>query len=300
MTALPIPSAAEEVAPLIEAATLQALLQASETVRVVDCSFELTDPAAGRRQYNEGHIPGAVYAHLDEDLSARPGAPRASGGRHPLPTREAFLQRLRVWGVRQGDTLVAYDRQGGMIAGRLWWLARWCGLRDVRLLDGGWPAWRAVGGAVATGWVEPACDVRFGDVMLGPPQVALVTVAEVAARLGQPGLVLVDARAAARFRGETEPLDPVAGHIPGALNRPFTDDFGPDGCYKPPALLRAEWQRLLAGRDPRQVIVYCGSGVSAVPHVVALQLAGLPAPALMAGGWSEWCTTPGLPCARSV
>ncbi|TSE21486.1 putative thiosulfate sulfurtransferase SseB [Tepidimonas alkaliphilus] len=299
MTALPASSVNDDIHPLIDAPTLRQRLEAQEALCVVDCSFELTDPAAGGWQYAEGHIPGAHYAHLDDDLSAGPAEPCASGGRHPLPTREAFLQRLRAWGMRQGDTLVAYDRQGGMIAGRLWWLARWCGLRDVRLLDGGWPAWLAAGGAVATG-PGPAPPRPVGDLTLAAPRVALVTVAEVAARLGQPGITLVDARAAVRYRGETEPLDPVAGHIPGALNRPFTDNFGADGRYKPADALRAEWQRLLAGRDPARVIVHCGSGVSAVPHVVALLLAGLPAPALMAGGWSEWCTTPGLPCARSV
>lgn len=290
----------DDDAPLIDASTLQRRLQAGEAVRVFDCSFELADPAAGRRQYADGHIPGAFHVHLDDDLSAAPGAARVSGGRHPLPTRAAFVERLRAWGVRQGDTLVAYDRQGGMIAGRLWWMLRWCGLRDVRLLDGGWPAWCAAGGAVATGLADMAASAADGDVTLGPARVPLVSVGEVAARLEHPDLTLVDARAAARFRGEVEPLDPVAGHIPGALNRPFTDNFGPDGRHEAAAELRRQWLQLLAGRDPAGVVVHCGSGVSAVPHVVAMMLAGLGTPALMAGSWSEWCTTPGLPCARSV
>lgn len=294
---LPAPPAGPS-SVLIDAATLRQRLTQGSGVIVVDCSFELADPTAGRRQYATGHIPGARYVHLDEDLSAAPGQPQASGGRHPLPTREAFVARLRTWGVRRGDTLVAYDRQGGMIAGRLWWMARWCGLDDVRLLDGGWPAWCAAGGEVDQG--GPAGADTLGEVALGAPKVGLLDVRDVAARLGDPGLTLADARAAARFRGEVEPLDPVAGHIPGALNRPFTENFGPDGRYKPAETLREEWLALLAGRDPRSVVVYCGSGVSAVPHVVAMTLAGLATPPLMAGGWSQWCRTPGLPCARSV
>lgn len=284
--------------PLIDAPTLLAWLQGPPAVRVVDCSFELSDPSAGARQYAEGHVPVAWYAHLDHDLSAGAGEPCASGGRHPLPTRERFIERLRAWGLRQGERVVVYDRQGGMIAGRLWWMLRWCGWDEAYLLDGGWAAWLAAGGAVASG--APPAVTSPGDATLAAPGARLVSVEEVAARLGQPDLTLIDARAAARFRGETEPLDPVAGHIPGALNRPFSDNFGPDGRYLAATVLRAQWQALLAGRAPASVVVHGGSGVTAVPHVVAMVRAGLGCPALMAGGWSQWCTTPGLPCARSV
>ncbi|MCX7814686.1 MAG: sulfurtransferase [Tepidimonas ignava] len=286
--------------PLIDAPTLAQALAGPRPPKVFDCSFELNDPAAGAHQYGQGHIPGARYAHLDHDLSARPGEPRASGGRHPLPSREAFAQRLRAWGVQDDDTVVVYDRQGGMVCGRLWWMLRWCGHARAHVLDGGWAAWLAAGGEVATGAPDASPTETAGDFALREPLVRLCSVTDVAARLGDPTLTLVDARAAARYRGEVEPLDPVAGHIPGALNRPYTDNVAPDGRYKPPAQLRAEWQALLAGRDPHGVVVHCGSGVSAVPHVIALTLAGLPAPTLMAGSWSEWCATPGLPCARSV
>lgn len=283
--------------PLITAEALRERLARGAPTRVFDCSFELTDPAAGRTQYRQGHIPGARYVHLDDDLSAGPGVPAASGGRHPLPTREVVAERLRRWGLRRDEPVVIYDRQGGMVGGRLWWMLRWCGHAPVAVLDGGWAAWLAAGGAVAGG-DEPAPTA--GDFALAAPLVTLRTVTDVARHLGRPHQTLVDARAPARYRGEAEPLDPVAGHIPGALNRPWTDNFGPDGRYKPAAQLRAEWSALLAGRDPATVVAYCGSGVSAIPNIVAMCVAGLPEPALFAGSWSEWCTTPGLPCARTV
>lgn len=283
--------------PLITAEALRERLARGAPTRVFDCSFELTDPAAGRAQYRQGHIPGAHYVHLDDDLSAGAGVPAASGGRHPLPAREVVAERLRRWGLRCDEPVVVYDRQGGMVGGRLWWMLRWCGHAPVAVLDGGWAAWLAAGGAVASG-DEPA--PAAGDFALAEPLVTLRTADDVARHLGRPHQTLVDARAPARYRGEAEPLDPVAGHIPGALNRPWTDNFGPDGRYKAAAQLRAEWTALLAGRDPATVVAYCGSGVSAIPNILAMRVAGLPEPALFAGSWSEWCTTPGLPCARAV
>jgi thiosulfate/3-mercaptopyruvate sulfurtransferase len=283
--------------PLIDAATLRALLAAGHPVRVFDTSFELANPAAGREQFAAGHIPGAHYLHLDEDLSARPGEAMASGGRHPLPTREALLPRLRAWGVKKNQPVVVLDRQGGMISGRLWWMLRWCGHRPVAILDGGWQAWLAAGGDVETG---PGTALPPGDLELQEPQVTLRRQDEVAQQLGRPTQTLIDARAAARFRGEIEPLDPVAGHIPGALNRPFTANFGPDGRFKSAAALRAEWTALLGGTDTASVVHHCGSGVSAITNLVAMAIAGLGTGALFAGGWSEWCRTAHLPCARSV
>ena len=285
--------------PLIDATTLRAWMAGGRPVRIVDCSFELTDPHAGRAQYRSSHIPGACYAHLDHDLSARPGEAAVNGGRHPLPTREAMVERLRAWGVRQGEPVVVYDRQGGMVCGRLWWLLRWVGHAPVAVLDGGWRAWLAVGGAVTAG-DEPDAPVA-GDITLGEAGVTLRTLPEVARDLGRPTQTLVDARAAARFRGETESLDPVAGHIPGALNRPFTENFGPDGRFKDAATLRREWDALLAGRNPTSVVHHCGSGVSAIPNLLAMYLAGLGLTPLYAGGWSEWTrAVDALPCARSV
>lgn len=284
---------------LIDAVRLQRLLADGATaVRVFDCSFDLANPAAGRQQYCAGHIPGAQYVHLDHDLSAAADTVAAGAvGRHPLPSRAGFAQRLRAWGLRRGETVVVYDRQGGMICGRLWWMLRWCGHTQVAVLDGGWNAWLQSGGSTETG--EPTA-APMGDFELGPVLVTLRSACELASVLGSPQQTLIDARAAPRYRGEVEPLDPVAGHIPGALNRPFTDNFDAHGRYKSPARLREEYAALLAGRDPATVVHYCGSGVSAIPNILAMILAGYDTPPLFAGGWSAWCRTPGLPCARCV
>jgi thiosulfate/3-mercaptopyruvate sulfurtransferase len=174
-------------------------------------------------------------------------------------------------------------------------MLKWCGHEAVAVLDGGLPAWVAAGGAVASG---PANAVQAASFALRESLVALKLTADVSAALGQPTQTIVDARAVARFKGETEPFDPVAGHIPGALNRPFNSNFTPDGFMKSPAVLKAEFEALLNGRDPSTVVHHCGSGISAVPNVLAMELAGLGRPALYAGSWSDWCNTPGLPCAQ--
>lgn len=281
---------------LISAAQLQQLIGAGQAVQIMDCSFDLMDPDAGRRQFEERHIAGARYVHLDEHLSDKSGSDRASGGRHPLPSRETFVRRLRDLGLNPGTQVVAVDRQGANYCGRLWWMLKWCGHEAVAVLDGGLAAWEAAGGGFEAG---PSPRPAPGLFELGPPLVQTLGPQEVARRLGHPELTLIDARAPARFRGEVEPLDPVAGHIPGALNRPFADNIGPDGRFKPAATLRVEFERLLAGRDPASVAHHCGSGVSAIPNLLAMEVAGLGRTALFPGSWSEWCTTPGLPCARS-
>jgi thiosulfate/3-mercaptopyruvate sulfurtransferase len=187
---------------------------------------------------------------------------------------------------------VVYDRNGANYCGRLWWMLKWMGHDAVAVLDGGLQAWQAAGGEV-TNREEPA---HFqSNFVMGEPLVKLVTTEVVARRLGQPDQNLIDARAAARYRGEVEPLDPIAGHIPGAVNRPFAENLGPDGKFKPASQLRAEFEALLAGRDPATVVHQCGSGVSAVPNLLAMQIAGLGTTALYAGSWSEWSNTPGLP-----
>jgi thiosulfate/3-mercaptopyruvate sulfurtransferase len=175
-------------------------------------------------------------------------------------------------------------------------MLKWCGHEPVAVLDGGLAAWQAAGGAVVTG---SAASSSEGNFVLGQPLVKVLHTADLAKRLGDPSQTLIDARASARFRGEVEPMDPVAGHIPGALNRPFADNIGSDGRFKPSAQLRAEFELLLAGRDPVTVVHHCGSGVSAIPNLLAMELAGLGRTALFPGSWSEWCTTPGLPCAWS-
>ena len=278
---------------LISATELQTLAASGAPLMVFDCSCDLMQPALGAQQYQEAHIPGAVFADLNNDLSARHGdATAASGGRHPLPSRERFAIWLSSVGFANGMQAVAYDRQGANYCGRLWWMLKWAGHAAVAVLDGGLQAWQAAGGAVASG-AEPA---HFqSNFVLGEPLRQLATAADVLARLGQPGQNVIDARAAPRYRGEVEPLDPVAGHIPGALNRPFGQNIGADGRFKPAAVLRAEFDALLAGRDAATVVHQCGSGVSAVPNLIAMEVAGLGQTALFAGSWSEWCSDPARP-----
>jgi thiosulfate/3-mercaptopyruvate sulfurtransferase len=267
-------------------------LRASGTPHMVfDCSFELMNPPAGEEQYREAHIPGAVYAHLDEALSAKGAPDAASGGRHPLPSRENFALWLSSVGFTNDMQAVVYDRQGMSYCGRLWWMLKWAGHEAVAVLDGGLKAWQAAGGEVTDR--EEISHFR-SNFELRPPLRRLVSAQEVLAALGS-AQTLVDARAAPRFRGEVEPLDPVAGHIPGALNRPSTQNVGPDGRFKPPAELRKDFEAVLAGRDPATVVHHCGSGVSAVPNLLAMEIAGLGPTALFGGSWSEWVSDPSRP-----
>lgn len=278
---------------LIDAPSLQRLIADGQPLALFDCSFDLFDASAGSRQYEDVHIPGARHAHLDSLLSEKsPDQPRASGGRHPLPSREAFALRMRKLGLNRGTQVVVYDRQGANYCGRLWWMLQWCGHQAVAVLDGGLQAWQAAGGAVNSGEEPAHFQTNF---QLGDPLRRLATASEVLARLQQPGQTVIDARAGARYRGEVEPLDPVAGHIPGALNRPFADNIGADGRFKPAAVLRAEFEALLGGRDPATVVHQCGSGVSAVPNLLGMEVAGLGPTALFAGSWSEWCSDPARP-----
>jgi thiosulfate/3-mercaptopyruvate sulfurtransferase len=291
---------------LISATELQQLIASGAPLMVFDCSSDLMQPSAGAQQYAQAHIPGAVFADLNSDLSAKHGAPGAhgtltaqeadipaSGGRHPLPSRERFAMWLSSVGFANNMQAVVYDRQGANYCGRLWWMLKWAGHDAVAVLDGGLQGWQSAGGAVNIG-EEPA---HFqSNFQLGEPLRQLATAGEVLARLSQPGSqTVVDARAGARFRGEVEPMDPVAGHIPGALNRPFAENIGADGRFKPAAVLRAEFDALLADRDPATVVHQCGSGVSAVPNLLAMELAGLGPTALFAGSWSEWCSDPSRP-----
>lgn len=279
---------------LISAEQLLALGASQAPLMIFDCTFELTDPAAGHNKYLASHIAGSGYADLDKALSDKTGA-GVSGGRHPLPSRETFAAWLSSVGLRHDMQAVVYDRNGANYCGRLWWMLKWAGHHKVAVLDGGLQAWQAAGGAVSSG-AEPTNTPS--NYVLGEPLTALVATQTVAHNLGRPIQTLIDARGAPRFRGEVEPLDPVAGHIPGALNRPFNQNMGPDGKFKPAAELKAEFEALLAGRDPATVVHQCGSGVSAVPNILAMQIAGLGATGLYAGSWSDWCSDASRPMAQ--
>ncbi len=279
---------------LISIDQLQTLQASGQPCMVFDCTFDLAQPDAGAQQYRSAHIPGAVYAHLDTALSAKHG-PAASGGRHPLPLRETFAAWLSSVGFTNTMQAVVYDRNGVNYAGRLWWMLKWVGHANVAVLDGGLQAWQAAGGAVSTGDAPARSASNYA---LAQSLSALIATEKVATNLGRPGQTILDARATPRFKGEVEPLDPVAGHIPGALNRPFSHNLGPDGTFKPAAQLRAEFDTLLAGRDPATVVHHCGSGVSANPNLIAMEIAGLGTTGLYAGSWSDWCSDPSRPFAK--
>ncbi|RBY90890.1 sulfurtransferase [Blastococcus sp. TF02A-26] len=241
----------------------------------------------GRERYLEGHLPGAVFVDLDTELA---DPPSAEAGRHPLPSLQRLEAAARRWGISAGDRVVAYDDSGGLAAARAWWLLRWGGLADVRLLDGGLAAWRSAGGPVESGDVVPAS----GDVTLTGGGMPILTADQAAALPGRGG-VLLDARAAERYRGEVEPVDPRAGHVPGARSAPTTANLGPDGTFAPVAVLGERFAAL--GAVPgANVGVYCGSGVTAAHEVAALAAAGVEA-ALWPGSWSQWSADPQRPVA---
>ncbi|MFC4523999.1 sulfurtransferase [Cupriavidus pinatubonensis] len=279
--------------PLISVAALQALQAApARNVVVIDCSFDLANPAAGREAYQQGHVPGAFYLHLDNELS---GPKTGHNGRHPLPDPDAFTDRLRALGVNRDTEVVAYDAQGSMYAARLWWMLRWIGHAAVNVLDGGKPAWVKAGLPLEHGAApEPETP---GNIQRGEPLVATVDAAALLENLNQPTRLVVDARAPDRFRGENETLDPVGGHIPGAVNRFFKDNLTPEGQFKPAAELRAELGAVLGQTAPAHAVMQCGSGVTACHNLLALEVAGLEGAALYPGSWSEWCADPTRPVA---
>jgi len=280
---------------LISVPQLQAL-QASQTpLMVFDCSFDLAKPHAGLEQYLDAHIAGAIYANLETALSSKGDPAAQSGGRHPLPSREKFAAWLSSVGFTNDMQAVAYDRNGTLVAGRLWWMLKWLGHERVAVLDGGFPAWQALQAASSKGSEPPRPASQYQCGLAG---VALVNADDVQAKIGSTNTAIVDARATPRYRGEVEPLDPVAGHIPSALNRPFTSNMNPDGTFKPANILRAEFESLLAGRDAAQTIHHCGSGVSAVPNILAMAVAGFGLTTLYAGSWSDWCSDTSRPVAK--
>lgn len=256
--------------------------------KVFDVRHDLFDVGAGLRAYKAGHVAGAQFAGIDSDLS---GAKNGSNGRHPLPAREELAERFRAWGIDNDTQIVAYDAHGGQFAARLWWLARWLGHTAVAVLDGGWPAWIAAQGAVESDAPKP----RRGTFRPNAPAVRVVTADSVLQAIGDATQLIVDARMPERYRGEQEPIDPVAGHIPGALNRPWSQNLTSEQRFKSPDTLREEFGDLLGERPAERVAFQCGSGVTACHHLLAMEAAGLPGAALYAGSWSEWIADPKRP-----
>ena len=250
---------------------------------VVDCRFDLQQPKAGRVAYVDTHIPGARYADLNKDLSS---PPTSKSGRHPLPDPNILAAKLGQWGIQQQTQVVAYDASGGAIAGRLWWLLRWLGHDAVAVLDGGWQAWQAAGFALQQDFplMQPTQFITKLQ-----PHLVLETAA-VQQGLGDNTITLLDARGRARYAGEVEPLDPVAGHVPGAMNRPFEQNLTAQGVFLPGDELRAQFAGYAS--NPQQVVHMCGSGITACHNLLAMEVAGLRGSRLYAGSWSEWIRDP--------
>ena len=261
--------------------------QTSAGLVILDCRFALEDPDYGRCSYAEGHIEGAQYADLERHLSG----PVIKGvtGRHPLPAADAFIEQLQAWGISAGTDVVLYDDGPGAYAARAWWLLAWLGKRDgVFILDGGLKAWHAAGFPLSL----DAPVVEPGTFAGTPDNRLLLDAEQLQKRLGEPDMTLIDARAQARFRGEMEPIDPIAGHIPGAQCAAFSENLGSDGRFLPAEQLRQRFAAQLQGRPAQELVAYCGSGVTACHNLFALSLAGYPLGRLYAGSWSEWITDP--------
>lgn len=267
------------------------LAAAPDSVLVFDCRFDLTDPPAGAQAHAAGHLPGAQYLHLDHDLSA---PKTGSNGRHPLPDRQDLAARLAARGLRHGQQVAIYDAQGGMYAARLWWLLRWLGHDAVAVLDGGLPAWQAAGHALTT---EASAPRAPGDFHAQAPLATTADAHAVLVNLDTKARLVIDARAADRYRGENETLDRVGGHIPGARNRFFKDNLNADGRFKSGHELREAFSAVLGDTPPNLVILQCGSGVTACHNALALEIAGLHGASLYGGSWSEWSADPARPVA---
>jgi len=287
--------------PLIDVDSLREMLggsrgpaAASRTV-LLDCRFDLAAPAAGRQAYLEGHIPGARFADLNYDLAA-PVSPNS--GRHPLPAPDILAERFASLGIGNDTRVIAYDDANGSIAARAWWLLRWLGAAHAAVLDGGFRAWVASGGGLESG--EPNDEFATRTIRFTPAAKteSVATSMEVLQAVRESRRLVVDARAAERFAGKSEPLDAVAGHVPGAINHPFTENLQPDGRFLPAAELRRRWQERLAGTAPSDAVLMCGSGVTACHNLLAMELAGLPGAKLYAGSWSEWIRDRERPVAR--
>ncbi len=272
---------------LINTQSLVARLGQKDQI-IFDCRFNLADPSAGEQAYQAGHIPSAFYLHLDDDLSS---PIQADTGRHPLPDIKNFANKLAAYGLNRNTQVFVYDDNSGAFAGRTWWLLRWLGHEAVAVLDGGLTAWIAAGGALEQTQAQKPKHVGNFQAQI-QADYFLTTAA-----LSQPHpYQLIDARSAERFRGELEPIDPIAGHIPGALNHPLTDNLS-NGQFKSPETLKQEWEAKLAGKSAREIVHMCGSGVSACHNLLAMEIAGLSGSRLYVGSWSEWIRDPKRPIA---
>jgi len=279
---------------LINAVELQALQTAQAELLLFDVGFDLSDITAGEQAFAAGHLPGASYLHLERQLSgAKTDAQGRFQGRHPLPDRDAFAQQMSELGLQADSQVVVYDAQGSMYAARLWWMLNWIGHEAVAVLDGGRQAWAAAGGTLTQ---QPPAGRSASGFQARPSLVASLSAEELLAQIGR--MRLIDARAAERFRGELEPLDAQAGHIPGASNRFFKHNLQADGSFKPAAMLHAEFSSLLAPFSPEQVVHQCGSGVTACHNLLAMAHAGLTGSLLYPGSWSEWSSDPDRPIAK--
>lgn len=258
---------------------------------IIDCRFDLTKPDWGEAQYRERHIPSAIYAHLDRDLS---GPKTGTNGRHPLPDMNQFKTRLGQWGVDSQTQVVVYDQSNGMWASRLWWMLKYLGHEAVAVLDGGFAKWINENQPSQSG-----DETRPAKIFMGEPHETLrLTAEDVELIRADPAYRLIDSRAPERYRGDVEPIDPVAGHIPGAVNFFNLGNVNPDGTFLAPDVLRANFTALLGDAPPANAITYCGSGVAAAHNILALQIAGLPGARMYAGSWSEWCRDPARPTAK--
>jgi thiosulfate/3-mercaptopyruvate sulfurtransferase len=282
-----------EPSPLITAAELALHVEDPDWC-IVDCRFALNDTDRGRRDYAASHMPNSVYAHLDNDLSG----PVVAGetGRHPLPRPESFAASLEAWGIDPDVSVVVYDDCDASISARLWWMLRWVGHRRVSVLDGGWAAWIEMGGQTTDEPGRRQPRVYQAD----PDPSMLVGCGEVEEIRCASGWLLIDSRTAERFRGESEPIDPVAGHIPGAINAAFTANLDAQGRLLSAATLRSRFTEILGAVEPEQAVFYCGSGVTAAHNLLALAVAGIEGARLYPGSWSEWIADPRRAVARGA
>ena len=301
---------------LVDVAELGKLLKEHPRELVLlDCRFDLANPEAGRQAYTDGHIPGARYADLNRNLAA---PINAQSGRHPLPASDGMVGFFTSQGIAANTQVVAYDDANGSFAARAWWLLRWLGHARAAVLDGGYRAWVAAGGAIEAGQASVAghatdtelTGARPGNISslsdaasnpaTAPLQAQPVTSSDVLEALKDARRLLVDARAHERFTGDVEPIDPVAGHVPGAVNHPFSRNLDLDNHFLPAAELRRRWRETLDGTDPRDTILMCGSGVTACHNALAMEIAGLSGATVYAGSWSEWIRDPEHPVARGA